>query len=271
MRAQERAATDFDGTVTDVEQEAKPFIRAFRRNVATFLDLHPKLYGSYARNARFEIIRSPQHHAWEVRGIKVAPATSDPYILETVTAKLVISRLKSLGYLSKDASYEQSLENAYQDAYKQTTMAFRPDAQEYLRLLRDKFRGVVITNSDTAIVLKKIEKLMGENHRISVIGNARKYIVDPHKLQETLQLTGLPRPVYTARPFYEAVIRSLEPIDAFVGDIYELDLSVPDTQGKHIVQIQSLRTPRWETTYMKRHPRAAIFANLADAIAHLDQ
>ena len=78
---------DFDGTFTDIETEAQPFVPAFRREVESRIGSNATRYWE---NAERTVDESPDAYGWESEGVIVAPATADPYIRATVIAQTAL-------------------------------------------------------------------------------------------------------------------------------------------------------------------------------------
>lgn len=266
-----RVASDFDGTVTDIEAEAKGFVSPFQEGVAKALGLNLYDYKTFTKEATRVIYADSGNFGWQHDGVIVAPATSDPYILERAKAKLVISKLQREKFLPQDQTLDDILDRLFFAAYKKTGTKFRPHAQEYIKILRDKHGGVIITNSGTSDVEKKLSSLLGADHGVRIVGDAKKYVVDVTQLSRVHQPPGFPRPVYVARPHYSKVLRDLGNVQTVVGDIYELDLALPETLGKEVILLTSKRTPPWEKIHFERHPNGFAARSLGDVIAHLDK
>ena len=247
---------DFDGTFTDVEQEAVPYVTAYRADLV-------RRYGR-AVEARWDAVweevgRDPEQ-GWNVGGLVVAPAVSDPYIRSTVTAETILVEEG----LEPDAEARRELLGAlYRTHYRAAGVVFRPDARATLeRLLQGPWRLFVVSNSETDAVREKLQRLGAEGlERLTVLGGARKYVVTPAEpsdarfeaLPERLAVEGLRRPLYPRRGHYYGVLRDIwretdsGPEQTLVcGDIYELDLLLPGSLGAQVHLLARATTPAFE-------------------------
>ena len=88
-------------------------------------------------------------------------------------------------------------------------------------------------------------------------------------LPASLQVPGLQRPILLRRANYFRVLNRIREEEKrswsdmiVVGDIFELDLSVPISMGAHVGLMTSQFTPTYEREYLIAHPRGAVFDNL---------
>jgi len=233
---------DFDGTFTDVQKEAAPFERVYLQNLN---DLLGRDVSDLWTAEQAFILSRPAEFGWEFAGQKVAPATADPYLLSTATCVRVLDQL---GILRQQELRTEITQLLYREAYQHTVDVFRPDARRVLEHIIDSGRKVfVVTNSDTEIVRRKIRGLGARgSENLHVVGDARKYmIVDPVPVDQRFLLVpperhipGLPRSVLLRRGRYYEALRRLwadsgtSPQKTLVcGDIWELDLALPDALG----------------------------------------
>jgi len=243
---------DFDGTFTDVEREAAPFVDAFR--AAVFDLLGRELVAEWDEHAA-RIAKSPGHYGWVHEGRIVAPANADPYIHTTTTAHLMFD---AAGVLKDGKTRAAILQALYHHAYENTLTAFRPGAKEVLEALSASgIPTFVVTNARTDAAQRKLRKLGPVGlERIEVHGDARKFVVgEPEttderfaRVPEQILLPGLERPVYPRRGrYYDALAAIMRRVGAapeevlVCGDIYELDLSLPLELG---MQVQLVTGPK---------------------------
>lgn len=247
---------DFDGTFTDVEREAIPFLASYRDGLA---ELVGAAIDDRWAEAERTVRASPDAHGFEFEGRIVAPSHADPYILAASVARLVLADVPSVDA----ARIEPALNELFRVAYATSDTVFRPDAGEVIEGVLALDRPVfVISNSATDHVCEKLRKLDATLlDRLSVRGGARKFhLVAPDRadarfdaLAETLDLPGLSRPVYLRRGrYFEALDKvfqeaSVTPEDTFVcGDIFELDLALPAALGVTTHLVTRPATPKWE-------------------------
>jgi len=268
---------DFDGTFTDVESEAGPFLEAYRDELAQRFG--NGLAAEWDRTAAM-IQRNPDEFGWEYEGRIVAPSHADPYILAVSTAQRL---LDDAGLLPDTAERSAFLEALFKSNYPKARSVFRPDAREVVETLLATGKPVhVVTNSHTDAVQRKLDELAPRGReRLMVHGAAKKYVItepaepDPRfeGLPETQQLEGLDRPVLLRRGLYFDVLKSvwaqhrLEPERLLVcGDIYELDLALPAALGMAIQLVCRAGTPGYERRAVAELPAGGVSEHLRSVL-----
>lgn len=257
---------DFDGTVTDVEREALPYIDGYKADVAQQLSLPREDLDAIWKPIEAEILASPTTFGWPDKGGRiVAPATADPLILARVIADQILCRLRSnseaLGVSAStaltealpqdDAARSQLLERFFGNNYGKLETHFRPGAADFLTSLLELGRLTVITNSKTKGVQAKLA-ILRQSHpalpEIEVRGGAEKYTIVPDFVVDGIAAEldcspHLVRPVFTQRGKYFDVLRASGIFEAdtrvVAGDVWELDLMLPillDMKGAFITR-----------------------------------
>lgn len=252
---------DFDGTFTLVDQEAEPFVLAFREAFAR--ELGTELAGRWDEmGARIDA--DPGHYGWEHRGRIVAPAHADPYVRSTTIAQLLLAEA-GLGVEER----RDRIEVLFRESYPASRIVFRPDAADTIAALVElRIPVFVVTNSATDHVREKIGALgVAAARDLPVHGDARKFAVEPSRrddprfaaLPESETIEGLPRPVWLRRGAYFDVLAELwdatgaGPETTLVcGDIYELDLAMPARLGARVHQVARPQTPEHEREAARR-------------------
>lgn len=251
MTPLELVILDFDGTFTRVDEEAAPFLEAYRAGLAALLG--GPIDDAWER-AKRTIEADPDRFGWEYEGRIVAPSHADPYILSTSIAQLL---LREHGATSMDT------EPLFREAYASAGTVFRDDARDVVEaLLARGLPVVVVTNSHTKDVQRKIEKLGAHGTDILPIrGDAQKWrLVDPEPadprfdaLPSELRVDGLARPIFVRRGRYFDALRAIwEETDTTAagtlvcGDIFELDLALPSQLGARIHMVGREATPAYE-------------------------
>jgi FMN phosphatase YigB (HAD superfamily) len=254
---------DFDGTFTDVEREAAPFLSGYRRDLVERFG--PQLAAEW-ETAEAEVRANPAAHGWQHGGVVVAPGNTDPYVRATVTASLLFDRH---GLLPDPDARTETLQGLYARNYGRAEPVFRPEAREVLEAILATGKPVyVVSNSDTTAVEHKLAVLGPAGlDRLTVRGEARKYTVaEPSQsdarfeaLPRTLTVEGLGRPLYLRRgPYYE-VLRQVwteagtgPERTLVVGDIYELDLALPGHLGAEVHLLVRPTTPEHEPAMVRQ-------------------
>jgi FMN phosphatase YigB (HAD superfamily) len=228
---------DFDGTLTNVDEEAVGFVVEYQTRLANFLD-EP-------------VERHPERYGWKNEGRIVAPAFADRLIHSRVVAGVILDR-KEL-YI-EDHERNPLLENFYYSSYPKCTTVFKPGAKEFVgHLLSDRIPTVIVTNSSTSKVEEKLKVLGYTRNDIFVFGDTQKNVVDPtwKEVQEFRTFPGFGRPSFLQRRRYaQRLVEIMEasgvedPLEVVVlGDIFELDLLYPLELG-----MRGVLTPRPSTT-----------------------
>jgi len=272
---------DFDGTFTDVEREAEPFVRAY---VAAIADVLGRDVRESWDRAAAEIAQHPERYGWDYQGRIVAPADADPYIRSTTIAQRVFDEA---GVLQNPETRELVAETLFHSAYRQTGTAFRPGARETVEaILASGVPTFVVTNARTDVVTRKLDELSPRGvEALQIVGNARKFALDEpaspdarfDAVPRQLQLPGLERPVFPRRGrYFDALAQIWERTGAtpdttlVCGDIYELDLTLPIELGMHVHLLSSPRTPRYELDAIAAlGPRGSHGAEISTVLAWL--
>ena len=245
---------DFDGTFTDVEREAVPFLARYREGLGRLIGRDPD--GAWDR-AVAAVESDLDAHGFEFDGRIVAPSHADPYILATSVARLVFAES------GEDHDVDGALETLFKESYGCADTAFRPEAGQVVQAVLGQDAPVyVVTNSNTEHVKKKIRALSEDAlARLDVRGDAKKFhLVDPDEsdprfdaVPDALDVDGLSRPLYLRRGRYFETLRDIwsetdtRPEDTLVcGDIFELDLALPAQLGARVHLVTRPNTPEWE-------------------------
>jgi FMN phosphatase YigB (HAD superfamily) len=275
---------DFDGTFSDAEAEAAPFVESFQRDVFDLLGRVAKTEDAQRDwQAEADKLRAePTRYGWRIAGVVAAPAISDPYLRSAVIAQNLCD---AAGVLRDEETRSAVLQALYSKNYPRTLTVPRPDAKRVLETLLAGDRSVyVVTNSRTDAVQAKIDRVAPKGlERLTVIGDAKKFVVDDVSRGEafdTLQDLALPgldeRNVAIKRgPYYEVLERCWRESGASAaetlvcGDIFELDLALPLVLGAHVHLVHHADTPAYEVDYVSKHERGAVSRELAGVLARL--
>lgn len=265
---------DFDGTLTRVDDECVPYVRTYKDLLAKLL----RPIGAVLDTAAFEaewaeieakIDSDPARYGWtDEQGRIVAPAYADPLIKSRAIATELFQRR---GLFSAVPDRLAVLNLLFQLGYASMDPdgVFRPEAAGVVRALRAAGMPIyVVTNSDGDKVQRKLRAVIPDLlDEITVIGNARKFIVEsekdpwggPESVPETLEVEGLSRPVHLRRPYYYETLTGIcekvgcTPQELIVcGDIYELDLVLPVKLGARIHLVTRPPTPELDRAAVQR-------------------
>jgi FMN phosphatase YigB (HAD superfamily) len=272
---------DFDGTMTDAEQEGAPFREGYLEDLATLADRPLVDIHRMADAFGAEIAARQAEYGWMYNGRIVAPASVDPYLRIMPVARKI---LDACGTFMLETERSRLLDSIlYKYNYQKTAIAFREGALELLLALRDMpdTEVYVVTNSHTEPVAHKI-RLLGERADGSsaldwllerVHGRAKKYVIDDAftGVEASMRLPGLDRPVLLRRRHYAETLEALRSRHGagwddvtVVGDIFELDLALPLALGARAVLVANDHTPAYEQAFVAAHPRAKLARGLGE-------
>ncbi len=275
---------DFDGTMTDAEIEGAPYRQGVLEDVALLARAELSDVLAWAKEHEAEIASDPQHHGWTFKGRIVAPATVDPYLRVMPVARKILDRVGRFRDEEDRAAVLEGL--LYKYNYRKTVIAFREGALEVLNSMADR-AVYVVTNSHREAVQDKLRVLGGGRAREGgagvpgdgegdgslgwlverVHGSARKFEIDEDftAVPSSMSLPSLPRPVLLRRRAYFEVLDRLRRQvgcsweDVVVcGDIFELDLALPQAMGARVGLLANPFTPPWERAHLQDHPRGAV-------------
>jgi hypothetical protein len=273
---------DFDGTMTDAEQEGAPYRTGYIEDLALLADRSLEEISTWAQEFSDRVNQRPQEYGWKFGGQIVAPACVDPYLRVMPIARMVLDRAEAFqDENERDRILDRIL---YKYNYQKTITSFRNRAKEFLMSCHpdSSFTTYIVTNSHTEPVTKKVEQLGAQEGQANqldwlldrVHGSAKKYIIDNDfvDVPEHLNLPGLTRPILLRRKHYYQVLNSLrtqvgvEWSDVIVlGDIFELDLCLPFEMGAHVGLMKTEFSPQYEVDFLDQHERGATFFTLDEA------
>lgn len=272
---------DFDGTMTDAEVEGRPYRDGYLADLAVLSGHDRDEVLALATRFEAEIAQAPHQFGWEFEGRIVAPASVDPYLRVMPVARKVLDHY---GAFRNQAERTRLLDGIlYKYNYGKTVTAFRTGASEALHALEGT-PAAVVTNSHRDAVQKKIRSLGARPDGTSsldwlaerVHGEARKYVLDDtfRAVDEAMTLPGLTRPVLLRRKKYFDVLEQLRAAAGaewgdvtVVGDIFELDLSLPLALGARVGLVVNEFTPPWEREFVAAHPRGTLVLSLEQVTA----
>ncbi len=267
---------DFDGTLTDAEEEGRPFRGGYLQDIAVLCGESIEDITTLAEGFEAKVAADPQSFGWMYGGDIVAPATVDPYLRMMPVARMIFDHL---GRFPQSEDRDRLLDGIlYKYNYPKTLTAFRAGARELLlRVPRDS--TFIVTNSHTEPVQEKVRQLSAQGQDADalvwlvprVFGRAKKYILDStlDVVPERLSVPGLARPILPRRRLYFDVLDRLrQEVGAewsdvcVVGDIFELDLVTPLTLGASVALVVNQHTPQYEQDYLDLHPRGGVLQDL---------
>ncbi len=266
---------DFDGTLTDVEQDGERYTTNYLADLADLTGCNSEQIQTLYERFNTIVHDNANDYGWKYDGYIVAPSLSDPYLRILPVAEMIFDECQVfLDSTDRKRLLDRIL---YKHNYRRTNTVFHKGTLEFLNSMKDESLYIV-TNSDTTTVCDKIKSLEKNEGDFLFLcertrGNAKKYVVDQtfDDVPETLSLEGLSRPVYLRRPFYYNVLNTLLKKEnktwdqlLVVGDIFELDLSLPLSQGAEVMLMKNERTPDYECNFLAKHSRGRLVHSVTE-------
>ncbi len=272
----ELVVLDFDGTLTEVDKEAVPFVEGYKTDLAQILNVDREQLEPRWNKAKSVIELNPSKYGWLMNGRIVAPAYADPLIMSRTIAGLL---LKEMECLTDENPRNEVLDDLFKWNYGKLGVSFKDEADGFLSAVKGQFGSYVVTNSGTDGVSKKVQQLPTDHTDIPIRGDAKKYVLVPEwtDVPESVEREGFGRPLFLQRQRYWNVLSEImiergyipEQI-AVVGDIYELDLLLPEYQGMNIVLTPRDSTPDFEIQAVASSPRGYVARDLGKVLEHLE-
>ena len=273
----ELVVLDFDGTLTDVDQEAGSAVDGWRVDIGNELGLSTSEIERKWSEAQARIEAEPAKYGWLMGSRVVAPAYADPLVMARTISDLLFDEAGA--YMNRPER-EDILQNRFFNGnYGKMGTVFKEGANDFLRGLRDKFAVCIVTNSGTSGVEKKVAQLPTDHSAIPIHGDAKKYVLDLSwkDVPESVEREGYGRSLFLQRQKYGAVLsdlmatRGLRPEQVtVVGDIYELDLLLPEYQGMNIVLTPRTSTPVFEISAVRTSPQGYAVKSLGEVLTYLE-
>ena len=275
---------DFDGTMTNAEAEGQPYRSGYLEDLALICNLDVDTINKWAAEFDQYVSENQGKFGWKFNGHIVAPAGVDPYLRIMPTARMILDRANVLTDSDlRDRILDRIL---YKYNYGKTNTVFHNEAATLIHKLYENpdYVTFVVTNSHTKPVQNKLRLLQSQYPEMHidwliprVHGSARKYIIDPiANVQESFSVDGLDRPILLHRSHYFSVLHGLAEQNNLqwedmivVGDIFELDLSLPLAMGANVGLVLSEFTPDYERQFLDGHQRGHTFQNLLEASHYL--
>jgi 5'(3')-deoxyribonucleotidase len=270
---------DFDGTMTNAEEEGRPYRVGYLEDLSLICGIDIRTILEWANEFDQHVAQNQSKFGWQFNGKIVAPAGVDPYLRIMPTARMILDRAGLLTDLDlRDRILDRIL---YKYNYGKTQTVFRPEAEKIIHNLYNHpdYDTYIVTNSHTKPVQNKLRMLQDQNPQLSiewlipkVHGSAKKYIIDDdNDLPTELFVNGLNRPILLGRHHYFQVINQLLEGGSHswkdlivIGDIFELDLSLPLALEANVGLVLSDFTPGYERDFLEQHERGFVFSKLAD-------
>ncbi len=250
---------DFDGLLTNLEQEAEHVVDIFYTTLAAQLGKSEELFAQEVKQLKQEYAGT--NTQWEMYGQPTARWDADPYGQATVLADTIYEATNP-----KDPDKTRNLVKAFRSAQTKAPTYLHPEAKSLVHVLEKEANLVVVTNSDPQ---QTREKLATIDFSHDVIGNAKKYLADP----DYTQLPELHRHARIRRPHFHTILKQLEEQRGFTpkntvlaGDIYEFDLALPQHLGYGTV----LFSPHGQADKDIHAMNGRVASNYQELLTHLE-
>lgn len=230
--------------------------------------------------ARREILDHPGEYGYFYRDQDyIAPAVSDPYIIERMVGLRVLDQLRGESgcVLTLPEGTEDTnnfLLHIFQDAHGKAGIFFRPYAKDYLETLMRAENFAIVTYSEEAQVKAQLADHLGLGG-VTVLGRTPKQRIDPAwdwengGIQEHVMIPGFKYPIAVRhRQYVGLVTEKIGVPDLVVGDILPIDI-LPFTlrfDNSRGIFMTSPRTLPGEMAYCDSDPNLSHAASLEEVI-----
>lgn len=264
---------DFDGTATLAEEEGRPFVSGFLEDISSLTGKPLTEIFQLAEKIENEVMNDPANYGWEYQGNIVAPAVVDPYLR---TRPIATKILQQFGF-SNHGVILRLLDLLFKYNYPKTKIVFKPNAGYVFNALKD-LHVYIVTNVSIDPLKNKIKALIDQSHfdlrwlNRALIGSAKKYVIDNgfDLVPQDLSIPGLEtRKILLRRKHYFEALDKLRqkhsaqwPEFYVIGDIFELDLSLPYILGAKIGLVVNKYTPQYEIDFVRNCGQGAIITEL---------
>lgn len=263
---------DFDGTLTDKERESEPFLDRYQAHLARTLGTTVSGLGPLWEQAARTIRAFPERHGYEWEGRITAPAHGDPYLMARA---ITLQILRSLPHFPCPNGETALLDTLFEGSYDRNRAVFREDAATFLLRLLNDFPVCIATNTSASMVRRKLGGLGAVYATVPVYDGTRKYALEDgwEEVPESVRLTGFQRPVYLRRRDYNRVLERIRTEQGIawqemlvIGDVYELDLSLPHARQSRIGLLPWAHTPAHEKAAVGKNEKGFVADSLDEAL-----
>ncbi|MFH1064005.1 MAG: HAD family hydrolase [Candidatus Woesearchaeota archaeon] len=266
---------DFDGTLTRVDRDSVPFVGAYKDDIRKELGMtRDALEPKWEEKAKI-IAANQDKYGWLIDGRIVAPAYADSFIMTQTVASLI---LDDRGHTSIHAERRAFLDALFRKNYAVVTTTFKDGVDDFLTALKSAVDVCIVTNSETDSVSHKLGTLSDRHADIPICGGAKKYVIHPdwEEVPESVDKPGYGRPIFIRRRNYWEVLKKLmqergvkrEEV-LIVGDIYELNLSLPEQMGMSIILTPRPSTPDFEMGAVESASNGKVVSDLKEVLEYI--
>jgi FMN phosphatase YigB (HAD superfamily) len=272
----ELVVLDFDGTLTNVDEEAVPAVQGWKNDLRETLGFSEAEFSSVWEDAQSRILSEPSQYGWIMGDKIIAPPYASPMVMARTISEVLFD---DAGKYLQRVEREELLQNHFfKRNYKNTKIVFKEGADSFLQELKKLFEVVIVTNSGTNDVVRKLAHLESDHSELNVAGGAKKYVINNGwvAVPESEDREGFGRPLFLRRENYWNVLSDIMnkagvgPNNVtVVGDIYEMDLLLPEYAGMHTALTPRSSTPSYEIDAVTAYDKGYLALGLEDVLGYL--
>jgi len=262
----ENIILDFDGTLTNLEKEVHPM--SIKRD-----ELFSEKTGFPYEKLKEEInkisreVKNDSSQGWKDGEEIVARADADPHSFRNVIYQNLLEKLSKNNELEKynlptdKREQFEFLKEIFMESLPYARTSFREGEKatsQFLDELTKNYNVSIVTNSKKDPVINRLSKLR-KPFPLEIEEDAKKYKLDDsmNEIPKEYTPSHFPRPVTLRRKKYKETLDKLKENKNFqpentsvIGDIFELDLALPEYLDYNIIQIH---TPNVKDYEIKHH------------------
>ena len=265
---------DFDGTVTDIDEETKSFRREFLRRMANMLDLDYAAFEQNVCDHERLIEEHPEKYGFVRNGRIVAPSNADPYILPYEAIRLIMHEMNKW---PDDDAIQTILFGVYDSVIGSLNqpVIFRKGVGELFFSMQPE-SAYIVSGSSKGLLQHKIRTL-GPRFRWLLLrtrGSAKKYDLADQlpDVPETFEIPGYYRPIFIRRHRYYKILEELRQEHhvewnnvLVIGDIFEADGALPFALGARFALMLRQGSLQHEVDFLRSHERGMVISSLDEA------
>ena len=242
--------SDFDGVLTDLDEETVREAEIFRDKLERVAGLHSQEITEVMAMANDLMTKAPHEYGWRVKGRMAAFCDEDAFIRLNAMGSLfddlagnlhpILARGRNRLADSSTKTYFELVQQSYSEMTEETARGLRkpldPEAVLVLKTLLERgVEIVVVSNSHTTRIMQLLTDVglkpqaqgerkgdAGGDSRLRVRGGAQKFGLG----DESKSFKIGPYAVETNRPTYRGILLEEKP-NVVIGDVFSLDLGLP--------------------------------------------
>lgn len=275
---------DFDGVFNDIFLEATDYLLLYKKIFASEVGVSFPEINSFVSPLFPKVLADPSIKML-VENQPTVRANASPYDINRYifTSLLSLMREKKVEFVFDEEKIptlereNEFLHNIHKRAYRLNQKYYRDGAKEFFQKLVNSFEVTVITSSDPVSVKERVSCDMGCPD-ISVIGDAKKYCVDPEFLvlpSELPLLSAQDQKILLRRKNYYLILSALKDSGGYfpektcvIGDIFENDLALPLYLNYYILFFNASpdNTPQFERDLVAQYNRGRVVNNFVEIL-----